>query len=149
MRRFARHSQRGFTLIEIMVVVVILAILATFIVPNIMGAPGEARITKAHHDIRVIENALERYKLDNYRYPTTEQGLQALVTRPTTPPIPENWKPGGYLKELPEDPWGRPYQYLGPRDTGGRPRIFTLGADHRPGGKGQNADISNWDPTNA
>lgn len=143
MKRFAHLGQRGFTLIEIMVVVVILAILASFVVPNIMSAPGEARITKAHHDIRAIENALERYKLDNYRYPTTEQGLQALVTAPTAPPVPENWSSGGYLKDLPEDPWERPYQYLGAQDTGGRPQIFTLGADHRPGGEDQDADISN------
>jgi general secretion pathway protein G len=135
----------GFTLIEIMVVVVILGILAAFVVPNVMDNPEKARITKAKHDLRTIENALEMYKLDNYRYPTTEQGLEALVEEPTAPPEPKNWKSGGYLKDMPTDPWGNPYQYLGPQDTGGRVQILTLGADNRPGGEGQDADISNQD----
>ncbi|WP_026320858.1 type II secretion system major pseudopilin GspG [Arhodomonas aquaeolei] len=133
----------GFTLIEIMVVVVIIGILVAFAVPNIMDNPEKARLTKARHDLRTIENALEMYKLDNFRYPTTAQGLKALVERPDTPPEPENWQDGGYLRELPMDPWGHPYKYLGPQDAdGGRVEIITLGADGRPGGEGADADIS-------
>lgn len=138
-------GQRGFTLLEVMVVVVILSILATFVVQNLAGAPEKARITKAESDIKTLESALERYKLDNARYPTTEQGLKALVEKPTTGPEPESWQRGGYIKELPEDPWGNPYRYLGPRDTDGQPRIFTLGRDNRKGGTGPDQDISNID----
>ncbi|MDR2016386.1 MAG: type II secretion system major pseudopilin GspG, partial [Burkholderiales bacterium] len=104
----------GFTLIEIMVVIVILGILAALIIPKFMDRPDEARITAAKTDIATLMTALKLYRLDNQRYPTTEQGLNALVTRPATPPIPPNWKPGGYLERLPQDPWGRPYQYLNP-----------------------------------
>lgn len=143
-----RHAAGGFTLIEIMVVVVILGILVAFAVPNIMDNPERARVTKAESDIRTIENALEMYKLDNYRFPTTEQGLQALVEEPTTPPEPPQWKQGGYLRELPSDPWGNPYQYLGPEDADGRPQIVTLGADGRPGGEGPDADIRNYELEN-
>jgi general secretion pathway protein G len=135
----------GFTLIEIMVVVVILGILVAFAVPNIMDNPEQARTTKARHDIRVLENALEMYKLDNYNYPTTDQGLEALVEKPTSSPEPSNWKDGGYLKQMPKDPWGNSYEYLGPQDAGGQIKILTLGADNRPGGEGNNADISNQD----
>lgn len=141
-RRPAKR-QGGFTLLEIMVVVVILGILATFVVQNLASAPEKARITKANSDIRTLESALERYKLDNYRYPTTEQGLMALVKEPTTPPQPANWQKGGYIKDVPKDPWGNPYQYLGPQDNDGRPEILTLGADNRPGGDGPDRDISN------
>ncbi|MEX0731403.1 MAG: type II secretion system major pseudopilin GspG [Aquisalimonadaceae bacterium] len=143
--RLARHGARGFTLIEIMVVVVILGILIAFAVPNIMDNPERARLTKAHHDIRTIENALEMYRMDNFRYPTTDQGLQALTQQPTAPPEPRNWKAGGYVRSLPRDPWGNEYQYTAPEEAGARVRIFTYGADGRPGGDGEDAEISNHD----
>ena len=141
--RSAATRARGFTLIEVMVVVVILAILAAVLVPRIMGRPDEARIARARQDIRAIESALQLYRLDNYRYPTTEQGLEALVRRPTVPPEPPNWKPGGYLDRVPVDPWGRPYRYLHPGEHG-EFDVFTYGADGRPGGEGADADIGNW-----
>lgn len=145
--RYSQHPatrrQRGFTLIEIMVVVVILGILASIIAPQIMGAPDQARITKAKQDIRAIEAALKLYRLDNYRYPTMEQGLMALVEKPTTPPVPENWKPGGYLDRLPVDPWGHVYKYRNPGKHG-EIDVYTLGRDNRPGGKGVDATIGNW-----
>ncbi len=144
-RRRGGHAHAGFTLIEIMVVVVMLGILVAFAVPNILDNPERARVTKAESDIRTIENALEMYKLDNYRFPSTEQGLEALVERPTAPPEPPEWKPGGYLRDLPRDPWGNRYQYLGPDDADGRPRILTLGADGRRGGDGPDTDIGNFD----
>ena len=138
-------GQKGFTLIEIMVVVVIISILAAFIVPKIMDRPDQARIVKAQSDIRVIETALKLYKLDNHVYPTTDQGLEALITRPNDDPEPtKNWKEGGYLDRLPQDPWGGEYLYLNP----GRHSaidIFSLGADGQPGGTGVNGDIGNWD----
>lgn len=137
-----RH-QRGFTLIEIMVVVVILGILASIIAPRIMSAPDEARKTKAHQDIRAIESALKLYRLDNYRYPTTEQGLKALVKKPDIPPVPDNWKPGGYLERLPIDPWGHVYRYRNPGKHG-QVDVYTLGRDNRPGGQGVDATIGNW-----
>ncbi|HHJ11962.1 MAG TPA: type II secretion system protein GspG [Chromatiales bacterium] len=136
-------AQSGFTLIEIMVVVVILSILAALVVPRIMSRPDEARIAKARQDIRALESALKLYKLDNYRYPTTDQGLEALVSRPSTPPEPKNWKKGGYIARLPKDPWGNPYQYLSPGEHGDFD-LYTLGADGAPGGEGVNADIGNW-----
>jgi general secretion pathway protein G len=138
-----RRRQAGFTLIEIMVVVVILAILGTFAVTNIIDNPDKARVTKAQHDIRTLESALEMYKLDNYNYPSTEQGLAALVQRPTGSLEPRNWKAGGYMKKLPKDPWGNDYIYMGPQDTGGRVQIISLGADGQTGGTDLNADISN------
>lgn len=141
----AREGARGFTLIEIMVVVVILGILIAFAVPNIMDNPERARTTKAHHDIRTIENALEMYRMDNFRYPTTDQGLQALIAAPTAPPEPRNWKAGGYMRSLPRDPWGSDYEYTAPENAGERVRIFTYGADGRPGGEGEDAEISNLD----
>lgn len=134
---------RGFTLIEVMVVVVILSILALIVVPRVMDRPDEARITKARQDIRVLESQLNLYRLDNYVYPTTDQGLEALVKRPAGAPEPRNWKQGGYLDRLPKDPWGNPYQYLSP-GTHGAIDIYSLGADGRPGGEGINADIGNW-----
>jgi general secretion pathway protein G len=137
------NRQGGFTLIEIMVVVVILGILAAIVVPNIMDAPDKARVAKAKQDLRVIESALEMYKLDNFNYPSTQQGLEALVAPPTGDPPAPNWKPGGYVKSLPKDPWGNPYQYLSP-GTHGEVDIFSLGADGKPGGEGTNADIGNW-----
>ncbi|AMP36315.1 MULTISPECIES: type II secretion system major pseudopilin GspG [Ralstonia solanacearum species complex] len=143
-RAFARRVARGFTLIEIMVVVVILGILAALVVPKIMSRPDEARIIAAKQDIASISQALKLYRLDNGRYPTTEQGLAALVTKPTTEPVPNNWKGGGYLERLPKDPWGHPYQYLNP-GVRGEVDIFSYGADGQPGGTGNDADIGNWD----
>ncbi len=134
---------RGFTLIEVMVVIVILGILAALIVPKVMSRPDEARIIAAKQDIGSIIQALKLYKLDNMRYPTTEQGLQALVTLPTAPPIPPNWKGNGYLEKLPKDPWGNPYQYLQPGSHGDLD-IISLGADGAPGGEGSDADIGSW-----
>lgn len=135
--------QAGFTLIEIMVVVVILGILAAIIVPKLTDQPEKARQAKAHQDIRAIESALELYKLDNFYYPSTQQGIEALVTRPSGDPQAKNWKAGGYLPRLPKDPWGNPYQYLQP-GTKGEFDLFTLGADGKPGGEGPDADLGNW-----
>lgn len=141
------HSRRrrasGFTLIEIMVVVVILGILAAIVVPKVMDRPDSARITKAKQDIRALESALNLYKLDNFNYPSTDQGLEALVRKPSGNPEPRNWKQGGYLDRLPKDPWGNDYQYLQP-GVRGEVDLFTFGADGRPGGDGMNADIGNW-----
>ena len=134
--------QQGFTLIEVMIVMVILGIMATLIVPNIIGRPDEARVTVAKSDIMAISNALELYKIDNYTYPSTAQGLEALVSKPSGNPDAPNWK-GSYLKELPVDPWGMPYQYLCP-GTHGAYDVYSLGADKQPGGEGYNADIGNW-----
>jgi len=134
-------KQLGFSLIEIMVVVVILGILASIVVPKILSRPDEARAVKAKQDILAIQNALDLYKLDNGFYPSTDQGLEALVEKPTSNPTPKNWKP--YLKSLPKDPWGRDYIYLNPGQHG-EIDIYTLGADGEPGGEGINADIGNW-----
>lgn len=134
---------RGFTLIEIMVVVVIIAILAALIVPRVMGRPDEARIVAARHDVGALVQALKLYRLDNQRYPSTEQGLGALVARPTTGPLPPNWKPGGYIERLPRDPWGNAYQYLSP-GLRGEIDVFSYGADGAAGGEGIDGDIGNW-----
>ncbi len=141
----AARRQGGFTLIEIMVVVVILGILAAFVVPNIMDKPDEARIVKAKQDIRALESALSMYKLDNFYYPSTQQGLEAMVSKPSGEPEPRNYKTGGYIKSLPKDPWGNAYQYLSPGTKNAEFDIFSLGADNRPGGEGSAADIGNWD----
>jgi general secretion pathway protein G len=138
-----RSWQPGFTLIEIMVVVVILAILAALIVPKVISRPDEARVIGARHDVGAIVQALKLYRLDNGRYPTTEQGLAALVTRPAIAPVPGNWKAGGYLERLPRDPWGNPYQYLNP-GLRGEVDVFSYGADGAPGGEGIDADIGSW-----
>ncbi len=140
-RRF--HDERGFTFIEIMVVVAILAILAALVVPRIMGRTDEAKRTAAKVQIRNIEGALQLYKLDNGVYPSTEQGLRALVEKPTVGVIPKKWKPGGYLQKIPEDPWGNPYKYLSPSPRG-EYEIISLGTDGEVGGEGVNADITNW-----
>jgi general secretion pathway protein G len=140
-KNFAR-SMTGFTLIEVMVVVIILGILAAIVVPRVMSRPDEARITKAKQDIRALEAALNLYKLDNFAYPTTDQGLEALVQKPSGSPEPKNWKK--YIDRLPKDPWGAPYQYLSP-GAKGEVDIFSLGADAQAGGEGVNADIGNWD----
>jgi general secretion pathway protein G len=131
---------RGFTLIEVMVVVVILGLLAAIIVPKVMSRPDEARIVAARADIAAINQALKLYRLDNTFYPSTEQGLPALVQRPATQPIPANWKDGGYLDRVPKDPWGREYLYLNP-GVRGEIDVFSFGADGRSGGEGNNADI--------
>ncbi|MFA5530255.1 MAG: type II secretion system major pseudopilin GspG [Thiohalomonadaceae bacterium] len=138
-----RRASRGFTLIEIMVVVVILGILAAIVVPKVMDRPDTARITKVKQDIRALESALNLYRLDNYLYPSTDQGLMALVERPSGSPEARNWKTGGYVDRLPKDPWGNDYQYLSP-GTRGEIDIFSLGADGRPGGEGVAADIGSW-----
>ena len=133
---------RGFTLIEVMVVIVILGVLAALVVPKVMSRPDEARVVAARQDISAIMQALKLYKLDNQRYPTAEQGLQALIAKPNSGPIPGNWKP--YLEKLPSDPWGRPYQYLNP-GVKGEIDVMSFGADGQPGGEGKNADIGSWD----
>jgi general secretion pathway protein G len=136
-------SRSGFTLIEIMVVVVILAILAALIVPKVMSRPDEARVVAAQQDIGALMQALKLYRLDNLRYPTTEQGLAALVARPSVAPVPGNWKPGGYVERLPKDPWGNPYQYLNP-GLRGEIDVFSYGADGVAGGEGVDADVGSW-----
>lgn len=128
----------GFTLLEIMVVMVILAVLGAMIVPNIMGRPDEARLTAAQNDLRSIANSLNMYRLDNFRYPTTDQGLAALVEAPDLPPEPRNWNPEGYLPKVPEDPWGSPYQYLSNGETF---ELYSLGADGVEGGEGNATDL--------
>ena len=137
-------KERGFTLIEIMVVVVIMGILAALIVPKLMGRTDDARIIAAKQDIATVMQALKLYKLDNQRYPTTEQGLQALVAKPTTGPEAHGWKTGGYVDKLPQDPWRYAYQYLSP-GIKGEVDVFSLGADGQPGGVGNDADIGSWD----
>jgi general secretion pathway protein G len=137
---------RGFTLIEIMVVVIIIGLLAAVIVPQIMSRVDEARVTKAKSDIRSLETALTLFRLDNSKYPTTEQGLQALATQPTDPSI-KHWRPGGYLQRISKDPWGNDYQYVYPGSHGQEYDLFSLGADGAPGGDGINADIGNWNIT--
>lgn len=134
----------GFTLIEIMIVIVIIGILGAFIVPKIMGRPDEARIIAAKQDIASISQALKLYRLDNMRYPSTEQGLQALVKKPVIAPEPPNWKGNGYLERLPNDPWKHPYQYLQP-GLHGEFDVMSLGADGAPGGEGNDADIGSWE----
>ena len=137
-------QQQGFTLIELMIVIVIMGVLASLIVPKIMGRPDEARIIAAKQDIASIMQVLKLYKLDNQSVPTTEQGLQALVTKPTLLPVPNNWKSPGYLDKLPKDPWGQPYQYLAP-GLHGEIDVFSLGADASTGGEGNDADIGSWE----
>jgi general secretion pathway protein G len=135
------RAQRGFTLIELMVVLVIIGILAALIVPNVLNRADDARITAAKTDINNIVQALKLYRLDNQRYPSAEQGLQALVSKPTTGAIPSNWKP--YLDKLPNDPWGRAYQYLNP-GIKGEIDVMSLGADGQAGGEGHDADVGSW-----
>lgn len=137
------RQQRGFTLIEIMVVVVILGVLAALVVPKVMSRPDEARLVAAKQDIQALAQALKLYRLDNQRYPSTEQGLQALVQKPTSAPMPPNWKSGGYLERLPKDPWGHGYLYLSP-GVRGEIDVFSYGADGVAGGEGNDADIGSW-----
>ena len=138
-----KSGQGGFTLLEVMVVVVILGILAALVVPKIISRPDEARVIAAKQDIASLMQALKLYRLDNQRYPTTEQGLQALATRPAGAPAPLNWKAGGYLERLPKDPWGNLYQYLNP-GLHGEIDVFSFSADGAPGGEGNDADIGSW-----
>lgn len=139
--RTASVRQRGFTLIELMVVLAIIGVLAALIVPNVLGRADDARITAARTDVGNLMQALKLYKLDNQRFPTTEQGLNALILKPTTEPVPGNWKP--YLDKLPSDPWGRPYQYLSP-GLKGEVDVLSFGADGQAGGEGNNADLGSW-----
>jgi general secretion pathway protein G len=140
-----RHHRRskGFTLIEIMVVVVIMGVLAALVVPRLMGRADDARVLAAKQDIATLMQSLKLYRLDNQRFPSTEQGLQSLVARPTVAPLPPNWKTGGYLDRLNKDPWGNPYQYLTP-GLHGEVDVFSYGADGKPGGTGVDADIGSW-----
>ena len=134
----------GMTLIEIMVVIVILGVLAALIVPSVIGRPEEARVIAAKQDVATIMQALKLYRLDNHRYPSTEQGLQALVAPPTVAPLAPNWKTGGYLERLPKDPWGNPYKFLNP-GVHAEIDVFSYGADGAQGGTGHDADIGSWD----
>ena len=140
----ASRLQRGFTLIEIMVVVVIIGLLAAIVAPNLIGNIDTAQVNRARSDIGNIETALQMYRLDNHRYPSTDLGLQALVTDPRDPQAAPNWRQGGYLRRIPVDPWNRPYHYRYPGQNG-EYDIYTLGADGEPGGDGIDADIGNWD----
>ena len=139
-----QQRQQGFTLIEIMVVVVILGILAALVVPQVMSRPDQAKITVAQGDIKAIAAALDMYRLDNHVYPSTQQGLEALVKKPSGMPAAKNWNKDGYLKRLPVDPWGNPYQYLAPGSQGPFD-LYSLGADGKEGGSENAADIGNWD----
>jgi len=136
-------QNRGFTLIEIMVVMVILGLLVAIVAPNIMGRSDQAKVTVAETQLSNIANALDLYRLDNSHYPSTQQGLEALVSRPTGSPEPKNWNPDGYLKSVPEDPWGAEYQYVSP-GTEGPYDLYSYGSDGQPGGDGDAADISVW-----
>ena len=142
-RPHAPRRHRGFTLIEVLVVVVILAILAAVVVPKVMQHPGEARVARAKADTQAIVTALNTYKLDNFSYPSTEQGLEALVNRPSGTPDAPNWRKGGYLDRVPKDPWGHPYLYLQP-GAHGEIDVYTLGADGKSGGDDENRDFGNW-----
>lgn len=139
-----RLGDAGVTLIEMMIVLVIIAIIASVVVPNVIGRPDEARVTVARTDIRSISSALELYRLDNRQYPTTRQGLQALVEKSSQAPQPVNWSDSGYLAQPPIDPWGQPYVYRSPGETGGFD-LISYGADGQPGGESFDADLSNRD----
>ena len=141
-RKF-RRAAHGFTLIEIMVVVVIIGLLAAFILPNVFGNVIKAQKAKVKGDIQAIETALTMYKLDNYKYPSTDLGLAALSQRPNDPTV-RNWREGGYIKRITKDPWGNPYQYIYPGLHGQDYDLYSFGADSQEGGEGENADIGNW-----
>ena len=143
-RPIRQRLSRGFTLVEIMVVVVIIGILGALVVPKLLSRTGESRVTAAKVDISTLMQALKLYKLDNQRYPTTEQGLNSLINKPTSGPTANGWKTGGYVEKLPKDPWGNPYQYLAP-GIHGEVDLFSLGADGQPGGAGDDADVGSWD----
>lgn len=140
--RRSRLRQRGFTLIEIMVVVIIIGLLAAIVAPTVIKRIDDAQIVVAKADVRAIEEAMKFFRLDNFAYPSTEMGIEALVTNPNDPSV-RNWKQGGYLERMPQDPWGNPYLYLNPGNNG-EFDVYTLGADGRPDGEGINADIGNW-----
>jgi general secretion pathway protein G len=149
LQQYSRHSlrngARGFSLVEILVVLVIIGLLVSIVAPNVLQRADEARVQKVRADFKNVETALKLYKLDNFNYPTTEQGLGALVEKPTIEPIPRNWKKDGYLQQIPEDPWGNLYKYLNPAEFGhGDYDLYSLGADGITGGEEQNADLGNW-----
>lgn len=145
-KRISRHEEKGFTLLEILIVITILGILASLVAVKLMDRPGEARALKAEMDIKTLETALKLYKLDNSCYPTTEQGLQALVEKPSTGKIPTKWRDGGYLEKdvVPKDPWGNDFLYLSPGVHNRDFDIWSYGADGEEGGDGENADVTNW-----
>ena len=147
LRKRSCGNGKGFTLIELMIVIVIIGILATLLIPRIMERPEEARRVKAKMDIKAIESALKLYKIDSGSYPTTDQGLIALIKKPDTPPVPSKWRDGGYLEgtDVPKDPWGNPYYYVSPTEDGKDYEVISYGADGQPGGTGKNADISSSD----
>jgi len=136
-------KNKGFTLIEILIVVVILSILAITVVPQFLDQPSKARVARAQSDIQNLKKALSMYKLDNFNYPSTSQGLESLVNKPSGQPLAKNWKPGGYIERMIQDPWGNNYQYLNPGNHG-EIDIYSFGADGQPGGEGDNADVGNW-----
>jgi general secretion pathway protein G len=140
----ARPLNRGFTLIELMVVLLIIGVLAALVVPNVLDRADDARVTAAKTDVTNLMQALKLYRLDNQRYPTAEQGLQALLTKPTTSPVPNNWKT--YLDQLPKDPWGQPYMSISTRASRAEVDVMSYGADGQTGGDGNNADIGSWQP---
>ena len=140
MRR-GRHD--GFTLIEIMVVVIIIGLLAAVVVPHFLSKVDDARVTKAKQDVQAMQTALTMFKLDNYVYPTTDMGLKALAQKPDATTV-KNWRPGGYLQHVNKDPWGNEYQYHLPGTHGGEYDLFSFGADGKPGGEGYDADVGNW-----
>jgi general secretion pathway protein G len=143
MKKSLKNQQSGFTLFEIMVVVVIIGILATLIIPKLTGRTDQARIAKAQNDIQTLETALDLYKLDSGIYPSTDQGLRALIEQPTSDPVPSNWRAGGYIKRLNNDPWNHPYQYLNPGDHG-EIDIFSKGPTGQSGADGEKGVIGNW-----
>lgn len=143
-QQLRRQAQKGFTLIEIMIVIIIIGVLATLVIPNVMSRPDEARVVSARHDVSTLVQALKLYKLDNGRYPTTEQGLNSLVRKPAAEPVPRNWKMGGYLDKLPLDPWGSQYQYNNPGTHNNEIDVYSLGADGKMGGTGNDEEIGNW-----
>jgi general secretion pathway protein G len=148
LRKKERHSRGGFTLIELMIVVAILGLLAYMLVPRIMERPEEARRIRAQVDIKTIESALKLYKVDNGTYPTTEQGLSALITKPEQDPIPKGWREGGYIEGAAiKDPWGNPFEYLSPGSDGKDYEIISYGFDGKQGGTGRDADVSSSDAT--
>lgn len=141
----ARMHQAGFTLVEIMVVVIIIGLLAGIVVPNVMDNLDKANVQKARADFSSLQTALKLYRIDNFNFPSTEQGLEALVTKSSIAPVPRNFKASGYIDNLNKDPWGNDYQYMSPADGGKEYDIYSLGADGVSGGEGQNADVSVWD----
>lgn len=141
--KLSARAARGFTLIEILVVLVIIGLLIGIVAPNVIGEADKARVKTVFADFNRLESALKMYKLDNYNYPSSEQGLQALVEKPTLEPLPRAWKKDGYLDRMPKDPWGNDYQYLSPGEHGAFD-LYSLGADGVPGGDGSNADFGNW-----